>query len=88
MTSPYMQNAIRDAVHHIGYSYANSLIMQGVAPSASIRYRTSPWRYVETLCEVILLLGILVVPVWDVIRIFDKRKHPDKYVSSKKEEAE
>lgn len=88
MTSPYMQNAIRDAVHHIGYSYANSLIMQGVAPSASIRYRTSPWRYVETLCEVILLLGILVVPVWDVIRIFDKRKHPDKYVSSKKEKAE
>lgn len=79
MESAYMQNAIRDAVHHIAYSYANSLIMQDVAPSASMRYRTSPWRYLEFLIELVFFSTAVTLITIDVVRRVDEKKHPDKY---------
>lgn len=84
--SAYMQHAIRDAVHHIGYAYANSLIMQGVAPGVSVRYRTSPWRYVEALVLLILCLGLDVIVGFAIYREIDERRHPERYLHKAKKE--
>ncbi|MBQ2070551.1 MAG: glycoside hydrolase family 3 C-terminal domain-containing protein [Bacilli bacterium] len=73
------QWAVRDAVHHIGYAYANSLIMNNVAPNGSVTYKTSPWRYMVLGIELALGAGALAIVGIGVYRTIDEKKHPEKY---------
>ncbi|MBO6285886.1 MAG: glycoside hydrolase family 3 protein [Bacilli bacterium] len=73
------QWAIRDAVHHIGYSYANSLIMDEVAPGGSVHYTTSPWRFLVLGIEIALAIGPAVIVGIGIYRAVDSKKHPEKY---------
>lgn len=82
MNSPYMQWAIREAVHNICYSYANSLIMQGVAPGGTVTYGISGWQIIQIVVNLVLALAVVAFAVWIVLRTMDEKKHPEKYATS------
>ena len=79
MTSPHMQWAIREAVHNICYSYANSLIMQDVAPGGTVTYGISTWQIIQIVVNIVLALAVAALIAWIVIRMLDEKKHPEKY---------
>ena len=77
--SPTAKAVIRNAVHHIAYTIANSSALQGVAPGSIVYYDMSPWRI--ALIGVTVGVGILTAAmvVWTVLRAKDCKKHPEKY---------
>lgn len=79
MTSPHMQWAIREAVHNICYSYANSLIMQDVAPGGTVTYGISTWQIIQIVVNIVLALAVAALIAWIVIRTLDEKKYPEKY---------
>ena len=78
-SSAAMQWALRDAVHNIGYSYANSLIMQGVEPSSTATYETSPWVYWLVCINAVLVIGAGICVAFVIYRTLDEKKNPDRY---------
>ena len=57
--SPAALAQFRRAVKNIAYTYANSNLMQGMAPGASVTYSLSPWQ-----------LGLMVFDILTVISLF------------------
>ena len=86
MSSAYMQWAIREAVHNICYSYANSLIMQGVAPGGTVTYGISGWQIIQIAVNIVLALAAAALVVWLVLRTLDEKKHPEKYTKGSVEQ--
>lgn len=64
--SPAAMTAFRRAVKNICYAYANSNLMQGLAPGASVRYALAPWRIVLIVFSALVSLAdaVLVVILW------------------------
>lgn len=85
-SSVVMQLTIRNAIHNIGYSYANSLIMQDVAPGATAAYSISPWRIVQIAGNVVIWAAVAVIVSMLVYRTLDEKKNPDKYRKAVKKE--
>ena len=79
-----MRWAIRETVHNICYAYANSLIMQGVAPGGTVTYGISAWQIIQIIVNILLALVLAALIVWIVLRVLDEKKHPEKYKHSQK----
>ena len=83
-SDPHMRWAIRETVHNICYAYANSLIMQGVAPGGTVTYGISAWQIIQIIVNILLALVLAALIIWVVLRTLDEKKHPDKYKHSQK----
>lgn len=83
MDSPTIQQLIREAVHHIGYTVANSNVMQGMVPGAYARTSMAPWKIGlfagDGVAAVLVALGV----VWTVRRRRDFLAHPDRYKAAR-----
>lgn len=49
--------------------------MQGAAPGAIIRYKTSPWRIGLIVADVILGAAIVAGAAWTVIRVVKNKEN-------------
>lgn len=76
------RSSMRNAIHNIAYTVANSNAMQGVAPGGMVKTEMSPWVFaiigVDVIAVLILALGIF----WIVKRAQDEKVNPDKYKPS------
>lgn len=81
--SVYAKNAMRAALHNIGYVTVNSNAMQNAAPGTTFRVTMSPWK--KVLIPVNLLgYGLTVFfIVLEVRRKKDEKVHPERYKQKK-----
>lgn len=69
--SPVALYQFRRAVKNISYAYANSNLMQGIAPGAFVTYTISPWRIVIIVFDALVAMAVLG---YSGYRIYRKRK--------------
>ena len=79
LDSATVQWAVRNAIRNICFVTANSNIMQGAAPGATVYYEMSPWMIWLIVCDVVIFGFIAVMAVVVVRRVVDTKKHPEKY---------
>ncbi len=60
-SSEEIRQVFRRAVKNICYSYANSNLMQGLAPGAVVRYKTAPWERTLWAADLVVLILMLFV---------------------------
>lgn len=82
-TSPSSRNAMRNAIHNIGYTVANSNAMQKVAPGSFFSYDMSPWESWLIIADVLIIVLEIGGIVWIVLRSKKAKKHPELYKNSK-----
>lgn len=63
LSSATARNAYRRAVKDVCYAYANSNLMQGAAPGATVEYSMAPWAIALTALDVVIGLAIVVILV-------------------------
>lgn len=80
--SPTFQTVIRNALHNVGYAYANSNLMQGAAPGVTVSYSTSPWVWGVVALDVVGLLIIAGLVLVMIRRASDAKKNPGRYRGS------
>ena len=70
------KQAVRRAMHNIGYAYANSNLMQNMAPGSVTYYKMSPWKIGLTVGTIVLSVGLACFACWIVIRTirYNKKK--------------
>lgn len=75
--SPTARSVMRNAIHNVAYTVANSNAMQGVAPGAVAKTTMSPWM--KLLVAVDVVIGLLVIGgvVWMVLRTKQEKSHPE-----------
>ena len=73
--SAYAQSNIRNAMHNLLYTVANSNAVNGIAPGASLVYHPAGWEIAVPVSTIVLLVLILAALVWMVIRV---RRHSTK----------
>lgn len=77
--------AMRNAMHNIAYTLANSNATQNCAPGTAYRTELSPWKVPFTVLNVILY-ALVVLYIWRlVLRIRDQKQHPEHFKPSRKE---
>lgn len=79
---------MREALHHIAYTVANSSVLQNSPPGTIIYYDMSPWMIWLIILNVVIYCLIAGGIVWIVFRLIDAGRHPEKYKSKKKAVAE
>jgi len=79
LSSATAQQAVRNAVHSIGYAYVNSNLMQGAAPGVTTTYATSPWVWGVWGLNALGALFVLAMVVLIVRRTQDAKRHPERY---------
>ena len=77
--SPTARSVMRNAIHNIAYTTANSNAMQGYAPGAVQKISMSPWKKALYAVDIIFALLLIGAIVWMVRRAKDDKLHPDKY---------
>lgn len=70
---------IRNAMHHIAYTIANSAVLQDVAPGTIVYYDMSPWRIALLTVTIVVCAAVVGMTVWTVVRVVDSKKHPERY---------
>ena len=80
--------AIRNAVHNLVYTFANSGAMQNVAPGSIVWYEMSPWRIWLICLDVVLGLFFAGGTAWVVSRTinYNKHKHDEDATAEPKKE--
>ncbi len=76
------RSVMRNAIHNLAYTVANSNAMQGYAPGAVQKVAMSPWRVGILVFTIVFGLLIAGGIVWLVLRRLDEKKNPDKYKHS------
>ncbi len=80
------RTVMREALHHIAYTVANSSVLQNSPPGTIIYYDMSPWMIGLIALNVVIYCLIAGGIVWLVFRLIDAKKHPEKYKSKNKAE--
>ncbi len=75
---------MREAVHHIAYTEANSAVMNGAAPGSSVSYTTSPWRIAMVSIDIVLAIAMVALIIWLIIRNHMAQKNAEKYKTNGK----
>lgn len=75
-SSAYAVSNLRQAMHNILYTVANSNAMNGIAPGASLEYHMAGWELGVLLGTILLAVLIVVGLVWVVIRVRRHRARP------------
>ena len=73
-TSATGRTMIRNAIHNLVYTLANSNAMQGVAPGSRVWYEMSPWRIWLYIGEGVLATAGVASIAWVIIRMIKVRK--------------
>ncbi len=82
MTSATAQNAMRNAVHNILYTYVNSNLMQGMASGSSAYYDRSPWETALIAFDVVIAALVVGGIAWMIMRFRRAKKHPECYAGT------
>ena len=73
------RSVMRNAIHNIAYTAANSNAMQGYAPGAVQKISMSPWKMALYAVDVIFALLLIGAIICMVRRAKDDKLHPEKY---------
>lgn len=76
------RSSMRNAIHNIAYTVANSNAMQGVAPGGMVKTEMSPWMFAIIGVDVVAVLFLALGIFWIVKRAQDEKANPDKYKPS------
>ena len=82
--SAYAQSNVRNAMHNILYTVANSNAVNGIAPGASLSYNPAGWEIALQAVTIALAVLILAALAWIIIRV---RRHSLKATVSSEEPA-
>jgi beta-glucosidase len=66
-TATYKQ-AVRHSMHDLCYAYANSNLMQNMAPGSITYYKTSPWKIGLIIGTCVAGAALAALAVWTVVR--------------------
>ena len=63
-------------MHDLCYAYANSNLMQNMAPGSTTYYKTSPWKIGLIVGTCVVSAAIAGLAVWTVLRCvrYNKKK--------------
>ena len=73
------RSVMRNAIHNLAYTVANSNAMQGYAPGAYQKTAMSPWRVAVLAVTIVIVALIALEIVWLVLRQRDDNAHPENY---------
>ena len=79
MASATGKTCLREAIHNVLFTMANSGQTNGAAPGAIIYYDMSPWAIGLLIGNILIYALIIAGIVWIVLRVLDEKKHPEKY---------
>ncbi len=82
--SAYAQSNVRNAMHNILYTVANSNAVNGIAPGASLSYNPAGWEIALQAITIALAVLIVAALAWMIIRV---RRHNLKATVSSEEPA-
>ena len=68
LDSPTAQSVIRNAIHNLAYTMANSNAMQGMAPGSIVLVGTSPWVYALIGIDAAIVLLLAGGVAWIILR--------------------
>lgn len=77
------RSVMRNAIHNIAYTVANSNAMQGVAPGAVVKVHMSPWQIGLYIADAVIALLLAGGIYWMVWRTKDAKANPERYKSKK-----
>lgn len=77
--------AMRNALHNIAYTLANSNVTQKCAPGTKYKMGLSPWKIPFTVLNVVLYALVVLYIGRLVLRIRDQKQHPEHFKPSRKE---
>ena len=75
-TSATSVTNMRNAMHNILYTVANSNAMNGIAPGAEMVYHMSTWRVVQIAVDVVLGVLYVAAIAWVVVRVKKHKNDP------------
>lgn len=73
------RNIIRESIHHICYTVANSAVLNHTVPGAIVTYDTSPWVYLVVAIDAAAAAIVVVLVVLMVRRASDQKRRPELY---------
>lgn len=85
--SPTAKAVIRNALHHVAFTIANSAVLQHTAPGSVVYYDEAPWRIAVRWTTIGITVLAAFMIVWTLLRAADSKKHPDQYNVSKRKAA-
>lgn len=71
------RSVMRNALHNICYTVANSNAMQGLAPGAVVKTKMSPWKKILIAADVVFVLLFAGGVTWMVRRARAEKAHPE-----------
>lgn len=83
MNSATSKETIRRAIKNISYAYANSNLMQDVAPGAVMSYSVSPWKVGVWIFNIVVLSFSVFMVITMLYRSRDEKENPEKYKIAK-----
>ena len=75
-TSATSVTNMRNAMHNILYTVANSNAMNGIAPGADMVYHMATWRVVQIAVDVVLGVLYVAAIAWVVVRVKKHKNDP------------
>lgn len=81
------RSVMRNAIHNLSYTVANSNAMQGVSPGSVVKVKISPWRYGIYALDGVLIILIGLGIYWIIRRSKHEKTHPELYKRKVKKSA-
>lgn len=81
------RTAMREALHHVAFTVANSNALQNSPPGTIIYYTMSPWRIALIIVSVVVFAIAAAMVVLTVLRVLHSKKHPELYRSKNRDNA-
>ena len=81
--SPTAQSVMRNAVHNIAYTVANSNALDGVVPGSVVKVAMSPWEKLLYLIDAFLVVLFVTGVVWIKKRAKHEKLNPELYYRKK-----
>lgn len=78
-TSPTARWSMRNSIHNIAYTLANSNVMQNASPGTTFNTSMAMWKMIAISVNTLIYLLVLVMIVGIVLRSKDEKKNPDNY---------
>jgi beta-glucosidase len=82
-TSNTSKNVLRKTVHDICYAVANSNMMDGAAPGATVTYTMSPWMKWLIAANVVIHGFVIAMVVVMILRTKKAKNHPELFESDR-----
>ncbi len=77
---------IREALHHICFTFANSNVLAESPPGSTVTYKLAPWKIGLIVTNVLVWVFAAFMTVMIVLRCLDEKKHPENYLPAPKRE--